>query len=87
MKATEEECDHMLHRYILLAALFVLLLVFVDHVVFAQISVGLRAYDPGGPVPAMKEAAKTFEQKTEIPVVVTAGLLARAVIDHPQAIG
>ena len=35
MKATEEESDHMLHRYILLAALFVLLRVFFDHVAFA----------------------------------------------------
>lgn len=87
MKATEEECDHMLHRYILLATLFVLLLVFVDHVAFGQSGMGLSVHGPGGPAPAMKEAAKTFEQKTEIPVVVTAGLLARAVIDHPQAIG
>lgn len=36
MKPTKDDCDHMLHRYILAAALFVLLLVFIDHVVFAQ---------------------------------------------------
>ena len=30
-------------------------------------------YGPGGPAPAMKEAAQAFEQKTRIPVVVTAG--------------
>jgi len=72
MKTTEDECDHMLHRYILLAALFVLLLVFGDHVAFAQTS-GLRIYGPGGPAPAMKEAAQAFEQKTGTAIVVTAG--------------
>ena len=35
MKSKGENCDHMLHRSILAAALFVLLLVFVDHVIFA----------------------------------------------------
>lgn len=31
MKQIEKECDHFLHRFILLAALLVLLLVFVDY--------------------------------------------------------
>jgi len=44
MKPSKGDCDHMLHRYILAAALFVLLLVFVDHVVFAQGDMGLRVY-------------------------------------------
>lgn len=39
----------------------------------AQTGSGLRVYGPGGPAPAMKEAAKVFEQKTGTPVVVTAG--------------
>lgn len=73
MKDTKENCDHMFHRYILAATLFVLLLVFVDHVAFAQSSMGLHVYGPGGPAPAMKEAAKAFEQKTGTPVLVTAG--------------
>jgi hypothetical protein len=34
MKAAQEDCDHMLHRYILAATLIVLLLVFIDQVVF-----------------------------------------------------
>ena len=33
----------------------------------------VRVYGPGGPAPAMKEAAKTFEEKTGTPVIVTAG--------------
>lgn len=58
----------------ILAATFVLLLtVFGTHQAAAQTSAGLRAYGPGGPAPAMKEAAKAFEQKTGTPVVVTAG--------------
>ena len=73
MKPSKDDCDHLLHRYILAAALFVLLLVFFDHAVFAQSSMGLRVYGPGGSAPAMKEAAKAFEQKTGTPVVVTAG--------------
>lgn len=78
MKPSKDDCDHMLHRYILAAALFVLLFVFVDHVAFAQSNMGLRAYGSGGPAPAvpapaMKEAAKAFEQKIGTPVSVTAG--------------
>jgi len=34
MKTAKEDCDHMLHRYILVATLIVLLLVFIDQVVF-----------------------------------------------------
>jgi len=71
MKPSKGDCDHMLHRYILAAALFVLLLVFVDHVVFAQGNMGLRVYGTGGPAPAMKAAANAFEQKTGTPVSVT----------------
>ena len=73
MKAPDRDCDHLLHRSILLGALFVLLMVFVDHVVFAQGNASLRMYGPGGPAPAMKEAAKAFEQKTGTVIVVTAG--------------
>ncbi len=35
IKTPKADCDHTLHRIILAAALFVLLFVFVDHVVFA----------------------------------------------------
>ena len=72
MKPTERDCDHFLLRYILLAALLVLLLVSIDHV-FAQGSVSLHVYGPGGPAPAMKEAAKEFEHKTGTAIIVTAG--------------
>lgn len=72
-KPHKHNCDHLFHRYILAAALFVLLLVAVDHVAFAQSGTGLRAYGPGGPAPAMQEAAKVFEQKTGIAVAITAG--------------
>lgn len=33
----------------------------------------LRVYGPGGPAPAMKEAARAFEERTGVPVEVTAG--------------
>lgn len=33
----------------------------------------LKAYGPGGPAPAMKEAAQAFEKKTGAKVEVTAG--------------
>ncbi len=72
-KSAKENCDHLSHRYVLAAALFVLLLAAVDHDAFAQDGAGLRAYGPGGPAPAMQEAAKVFEQKTGITVAVTAG--------------
>ena len=39
----------------------------------SQAPQALRIYGPGGPAPAMKEAAKMFEQKTGTSVVVTAG--------------
>ena len=58
---------------ILAATLGLLLTVFGTHQAWAQTSAGLRVYGPGGPAPAMKEAAKAFEQKTGTPVVVTAG--------------
>ncbi len=58
---------------ILAATLVLLWTVFGTHHASAQTSAGLRVYGPGGPAPAMKEAAKVFEQKTGTPVVVTAG--------------
>lgn len=39
---------------------------------FAQ-TTALRVYGPGGPAPAIKEAAAAFERKTSIKVEVTAG--------------
>lgn len=39
----------------------------------SQTAQEVRIYGPGGPAPAMKEAAKVFEQKTGTPVIVTAG--------------
>lgn len=72
MKDTKENCDHMFHRYILAATLFVLLLVFGDHVAFGQSGMGLSVHGSGGPAPAMK-AVKAFEQKTGTPVLVTTG--------------
>lgn len=43
------------------------------HAAFSQVPAEIRVYGPGGPAPAMKEAAKAFEKKTGTPVVVTAG--------------
>lgn len=58
----------------MLAATFLLLLtVFSAPQASAEAGAGLRVYGPGGPAPAMKEAAKAFEQKTGTPVIVTAG--------------
>lgn len=73
MKTKKDNCDHLLHRSILAAALFILLLVFADHVAFAEGSKTLHLYGPGGPAPAMKEAAKAFERRTGIAIEVTAG--------------
>lgn len=73
VKAPERDCDHLLHRSILLGAVLVLLMIFVDHFAYAQENTTLRMYGPGGPAPAMKEAAKAFEQKTGTVIVVTAG--------------
>lgn len=39
----------------------------------AQAAETLKAYGPGGPAPAMKEAAQAFEKKTGTKVEVTAG--------------
>ncbi|MBT9522055.1 MAG: substrate-binding domain-containing protein, partial [Dechloromonas sp.] len=55
------------------ATFFLLLTEFGTLQAAAQTSSGLRVYGPGGPAPAMKEAAKAFEQKTGTPVAVTAG--------------
>ena len=73
MKANVGRSDRMTHILIMAATLLLLLTVFGTHQAFAQTSTGLRVYGPGGPAPAMKEAAKAFEQKTGTPVVVTAG--------------
>ncbi len=73
MKANAGRSDRMTHILIMAATLLLLLAVFGTHQAFAQTSMGLRVYGPGGPAPAMKEAAKAFEQKTGTPVVVTAG--------------
>lgn len=45
----------------------------IPPVAFAQESAQIRVYGPGGPAPAMKEAAKAFEKKTGTTVLVTAG--------------
>ena len=63
----------MIHILIMAATLRLLLTIFGTHEAFAQTSLRLRVYGPGGPAPAMKEAAKAFEQKTGTHVVVTAG--------------
>lgn len=39
----------------------------------AQAAEALNVYGPGGPAPAMKEAAAAFEKKTGTRVTVTAG--------------
>lgn len=62
-----------IHFPILVATLVLLLNVFGTHHACAQTSAALRVYGPGGPAPAMKEAAQVFEQITGTPVVVTAG--------------
>lgn len=73
MKASVASSDRMTHILMMAAAFLLLLTAFGTHQAAAQTSVGLRVYGPGGPAPAMKEAAKAFEQKTGTPVVVTAG--------------
>lgn len=73
MEASVGSSSRMIHIPILAATLVLLLTVFGTHQASAQTSAGLRVYGPGGPAPAMKEAAKVFEQKTGTPVVVTAG--------------
>lgn len=59
-------------RSIVLASSMVLGLLF-PHAAFSQAPAEIRVYGPGGPAPAMKEAAKAFERKTGTPVMVTAG--------------
>ena len=73
MQASVGSNRRRIHIPILAATLGLLLTVFGTHQAWAQTSAGLRVYGPGGPAPAMKEAAKVFEQKTGTPVVVTAG--------------
>lgn len=73
MKASIGSSDRMTHILIMAATFLLLLTAFGTHQASAQASAGLRVYGPGGPAPAMKEAAKAFEQKTGTPVVVTAG--------------
>ncbi len=58
----------------LIPALRVLLLtVLASTAISAVAQTTLRVYGPGGPAPAMKEAAVAFEKKTGIKVEVTAG--------------
>lgn len=49
-----------------------------------QGSVVLHVYGPGGPLPAMKEAADTFSKEKHIQVVVTAGPLPKWLHDAQQ---
>jgi len=55
------------------AALFSLATIAVVHPSHAESNAGLKVYGPGGPAPAMREAAQVFEQKTRVPVTITAG--------------
>lgn len=73
MKTSVGSCDRLIHILIMAATFFLLLTEFGTLQAAAQTSSVLRVYGPGGPAPAMKEAAKTFEQKTGTPVAVTAG--------------
>lgn len=73
MKTSVGNCDRLIHILIMAATFFFLLTEFGTLQATAQTSGGLRVYGPGGPAPAMKEAAQAFEQKTGTPVVVTAG--------------
>lgn len=50
-----------------------LLTVLASTAISAMAQTTLRVYGPGGPAPAMKEAAVAFEKKTGIKVEVTAG--------------
>lgn len=45
----------------------------IPPVAFAQESAQIRVSGPGGPAPAMKEAAKAFEKRTGTAVTLTAG--------------
>ena len=54
-------------------ALVILTLLFAFATTSASAHDILRLYGPGGPAPAMKEAAQSFENETGIPVEVTAG--------------
>ena len=65
--------EHIPHILMVAASFLLLLIAFAPHPAFAQTSGGLRVYGPGGPAPAMKDAAKAFALKTGIPVAVTAG--------------
>jgi len=73
MKANLGSSDRITRIMMMAATLLLLLTVFGAHPACAQTSAGLRVYGPGGPAPAMKEAAKAFEKKTGTPVAVTAG--------------
>lgn len=73
MKASVISRERIPHIVMMAATFLLLLTAFGMHQASAQTSAGLRIYGPGGPAPAMKEAAKAFEQKTGTPVVVTAG--------------
>ncbi len=50
-----------------------LLTLLFAHQAFAQSGAELHVYGPGGPAPAMKEAAKAFQERTGTSVIVTAG--------------
>lgn len=54
-------------------AVALVLAALIPHAALAQTPAELRVYGPGGPAPAMKEAARAFEKKTGTPVRVTAG--------------
>lgn len=56
-----------------LAASSLALGMLIPPVAFAQEAAQIRVYGPGGPAPAIKEAAKAFEKKTGTTVLVTAG--------------
>lgn len=60
-------------RFMKAALLFLVSTLFAMPQASAQASAELYVYGPGGPAPAMKEAAKAFEKKTGTPVTVTAG--------------
>jgi accessory colonization factor AcfC len=49
-----------------------------------QSAVVLHVYGPGGPLPAMKEAAETFSQENHVQVVVTGGPLPKWIHDAQQ---
>ena len=49
-----------------------------------QGAVVLHVYGPGGPLPAMKEAAETFSKEKHVQVVVTGGPLPKWLHDAQQ---